>query len=238
MPDLIPGRDSVRTGSGARPACDGRGAVRSALRPLHKAASTRAATAFALVGGAAVALTTGVLAASPVVSGPTHAAAAGTEPGPTCWSSDARASGALPPDPYVIRLVPTARANGASGTVRLRFAPSPFGVSVTPDGHHLFDAELSASGLPRPADGALVAWAATPDLVEVQKLGSLMPEGVLTARVHFNKFLVFVTEEPSADVERWSGSILLRGVSPSGRMHTMAGHGPFSGEPCFGLTPF
>lgn len=139
------------------------------------------------------------------------------------------------PDPFEVRLVPTAHANGAAGTVRLRFAESPFGVAVTADGHHHYDATLTTSGLAG-EDGALVVWAATPDLDRVQKLGVLGSDGTLDGvQITFNKFLVFVTAEPSAGVERWSGDILLRGVSPSGRLHTMAGHGPFTGESCGGL---
>jgi hypothetical protein len=148
---------------------------------------------------------------------------------------DRTCSGGLPPsygpDPYLVRLVPTAHANGSGGQVTLRFAMSPFGVSVTPDGNHLYEARLTATGLPR--DGrALVVWAATPELDQVQRLGTIDAQGHLNARIAFNKFLVFVTAEASAEVERWSGPILLRGISPSGRMHTMAGHGPFQGEPC------
>jgi hypothetical protein len=141
------------------------------------------------------------------------------------------APGLAGPDPYLVQLVPTAHANGARGQVELRFAPSPFGVTVTPQGHHLYDARLSTSGL-RPDGSTLVVWAATPSLDQVQKLGALDASGALSGRIAFNKFLVFVTAEASADVERWSGPILLRGISPSGRMHTMAGHGPFQGEPC------
>lgn len=138
------------------------------------------------------------------------------------------------PDPFEVRLVPTAHANGAAATVRLRFAESPFGVTVTPDGHHLYDAELSASGLPA-HDGVLIAWAATPQLDRIQKLGPVTAGETLTARIAFNKFLVFVTAEPNADVPRWTGKILLRGISPSGRLHTMAGHGPFQAESCGGV---
>jgi hypothetical protein len=135
------------------------------------------------------------------------------------------------PDPFEVTLVPTAHANGARGRVDLRFAPSPFGVTVSPDGHHRYDALVETTGV-RPDGRALVVWAATPDLDRVQKLGTLDSAGRLAARIAFNKFLVFVTAEASADVERWAGPILLRGISPSGRMHTMAGHGPFQGEPC------
>ncbi len=44
--------------------------------------------------------------------------------------------------------------------------------------------------------------------------------------------MVFVSEEATADVQRWQGPILLRGLSPSGRLHTMAGHGPFEDVSC------
>ena len=134
-----------------------------------------------------------------------------------------------------IRLVPTARANGAAGTVELRFAASPFGVAVSPDGRLVYRAEVRTSGVP--ANGARVVWATSPDLAQVRKLGTLDDDGALTADVDLNKFLLFVTAEASAGVERWSGPILLRGISPSGRMHTMAGHGPFSSEPCGSFLP-
>ncbi|MGD2070011.1 MAG: hypothetical protein PVI57_15165, partial [Gemmatimonadota bacterium] len=53
-------------------------------------------------------------------------------------------------------------------------------------------------------------------------------------RVEWNKFLVVITletvDDPSADA--WSGPIALRGMSRSGKMHTMAGHGPFQQENC------
>jgi len=135
------------------------------------------------------------------------------------------------PDPYEIVLVPTANANGATGRAMLRFAESPFGVTVSPEGHHLYDIRLETKGL-RAGGRALVVWAATPELDRVSRLGTLDENGVLQGTVAFNKFLVFVTAEESAEVERWAGPILLRGISASGRMHTMAGHGPFQGEPC------
>ena len=74
----------------------------------------------------------------------------------------------------------------------------------------------------------------------MQKLGTLTADGDLPpAEITFNKFLVFVTQEDDAAVERWQGRILLRGISPSGRMHSMAGHGPFATEACGGVfTPY
>lgn len=139
---------------------------------------------------------------------------------------------ATPPDPLFIRLVPTANANGASGEVDLRFAQSPFGVTLTRDGNHDFALEMRVHGLELPAGAVAVAWAATPDLGTVVRLGELSTDGTLEGRIALNKFLVFLTAETNPEVERWSGPVLLRGSSPSGRMHSMAGHGPFESEPC------
>jgi hypothetical protein len=139
---------------------------------------------------------------------------------------------AAPPDPMLIRLVPTANANGASGEVRLHFAASPFGVSATRDGRHDFSLALVVEGLSPPPGTTVVVWAATPDLGQVRRLGVLGADGTLEARIALNKFLVFLTAEDDPEVQRWTGPVLLRGSSPSGRMHSMAGHGPFEGEPC------
>lgn len=152
------------------------------------------------------------------------ALAATARPGAACPAS--------PPDPLFIRLVPTAHANGASGEVDLRFAQSPFGVTLTRDGKHDFALEMRVEGLDPPSGTVPVAWAASPDLGTVVRLGALAEDGTLNGRVALNKFLVFVTAETDPSVERWTGPVLLRGSSPSGRMHSMAGHGPFEGEPC------
>ena len=148
------------------------------------------------------------------------------------------APAACGPDPFLVQLVPTPHANEASGTARMVFAESPFGVTVTADGSHSYRAHFETQGLGN-RSGALVVWVATPSLDQVQKLGTLDDAGRLSGRVAFNKFIVFVTEEPNAEVERWTGKILLRGISPSGRMHSMAGHGPFATEACGGVfTPY
>ncbi|HZD06335.1 MAG TPA: hypothetical protein VE173_15600, partial [Longimicrobiales bacterium] len=57
---------------------------------------------------------------------------------------------------------------------------------------------------------------------------------VFRGRSSWNKFLVVVTLEPTdgSDASTWSGPIVLRGMSRSGAMHTMAGHGPFQQEKC------
>ena len=51
--------------------------------------------------------------------------------------------------------------------------------------------------------------------------------------IDWNKFLVLVTLEPSTEVtNRWFGPVVMRGMSRSGMMHTLAGHGPYEHEPC------
>ena len=77
-----------------------------------------------------------------------------------------------------------------------------------------------------------VVWAAVPELDEYIQLGALGESNALTAPLAWNKFMVFVSEEANLEVERWEGPILLTGLSPSGRMHTMAGHGPFEDVSC------
>ena len=178
-------------------------------------ASTLAAVALALAAGGH---------AAPATAGPPP----GWGPAPACAA----------PDLYTFALAPTAHANGASATARLRFAASPFGVAVTRDGRHTYALTLETRGLRNPAGTVAVVWAATPELDRVERLGTLDASGALRGRVAMNKFLLFVTAEASADVERWSGPILLRGIAPSGRMHSMAGHGPFEGEPCGALPGF
>ena len=135
-------------------------------------------------------------------------------------------------DPFAIPLLPTPAANGAAGAATLTFAQSPFGLTVSADGNHVYDVRLQTQGLP-PRDGRhYIAWAVTPALDETERLGALDAGGAVSGTVHFNKFLLFVTAEADPDVQRWSGPVILRGISRSGRMHTMAGHGPFEGEAC------
>jgi hypothetical protein len=74
--------------------------------------------------------------------------------------------------------------------------------------------------------------AATPDLGQVRRLGVLGADGTLEARIAPHTYLVVLPAEDDPEVQRWTGPVLLRGSSPSGRMHSMAGHGPFEGEPC------
>jgi hypothetical protein len=132
-----------------------------------------------------------------------------------------------------ISLEPTNDARGASGVAVLTRSPSPFGMSLTPDGHLRYDVHLSVTGLPadpRVYDGATayVAWATVPDLSLARRLGPLAADGSSSGEVDWNKFIVLVTAEkavakPAAE-PHWSGTILLKGVSPSTWMQRYGSH--------------
>lgn len=139
-----------------------------------------------------------------------------------------RLSGAGPFDPEPIPLRPTGPSVGFSGSVILTFARSPFGVAVSPKGHHRYDLRIQLETQRRAEDlPVLVAWVMTPDLQNHMKLGVVGEDLEVSGQVAWNKFLIAVSAEESADVETWQGPLLLTGMSPSGWMHTMAGHGIF-----------
>lgn len=144
---------------------------------------------------------------------------------------------ARPADPAVVRMSSSGRAPGASGTVRIRLASSPTGLALTGDGSYRHEVRVEAEGLRGGPGVHHVAWAATPELDRHLRIGPLGEDGAASGEVTWNKFLVFVTAERRPDPEAWSQRILLSALSPSGRMHTMAGHGPFSGEPCLDPRP-
>ena len=142
-----------------------------------------------------------------------------------------------PPGYYAVELVTTKRVPGsglASGTGHVTFAASPFGVSLAPDGSYLYDVDIELADLKRPGSGTLVAWATTTQVDQIRRLGALDDAFRTHGQVSWNKFLLVVTLEASDDPEaaEWSGPIVMRGMSRSGMMHTMAGHGPFQQENC------
>lgn len=145
----------------------------------------------------------------------------------------------VPGEYYGVDLVATKRVPGtgqAMGVGSVTFAKSPFGIAVSPSGHYVYDIDLSVERLRQPKRGFYTAWITTPNLDKIKRLGVLSDEKVsrVSGQVDWNKFLVVVTLEPSVvDNDRmWVGPIIMRGISRSGLMHTMAGHGPFEREPC------
>ena len=151
------------------------------------------------------------------------------EPG-VCIVSD-------PPPYYAIDLVTTKKVPGArmaKGTGQVTYAPSPFGIALTPDGQYIYDLDISVERLKPARKGVYVAWVSTPNLDQVERIGVLNENMQVQGKVGWNKFIVIVTLESSAEDlgEIWTGPVVVRGLSRSGLMHTMAGHGPFQQEPC------
>lgn len=162
------------------------------------------------------------------------------------------------PDYYRIPLATTRLVAGTgqtTGEAGLVFpAASPFGIAVTPDGSYDYRVRFDVRRLPARSREVFVAWVTTPEIDRVRRIGPL-DGGWAEGPVEWNKFLVVVTMEPvdsptAAPVDEqalegmdapggvagttppWTGPVVLRGMSRSGRMHTMAGHGPFEQERC------
>ncbi|MGQ0735388.1 MAG: multicopper oxidase family protein [Acidobacteriota bacterium] len=133
-------------------------------------------------------------------------------------------------DLYCIELLPPAgidRASGAgidraSGIARLVPPPTPFGIAVTASGESQHDVTFSLQGLPAPRDlgpyTTFVAWAATPQLRPLVRLGEVTNGTTTLGRIPFDRFLVLITAEPTIRVAEPSGRIVLRGTSASVRM--------------------
>lgn len=142
-----------------------------------------------------------------------------------------------PPPYYKIDLVTTRRVPGAGeahGIGELSYKTTPFGIAIGPDGSYLYDLSLKIQRLQPARSGHYVAWISTPDLSEIKRLGPLDELFRIQGQVDWNKFLVVISLEKDLQAEqpKWKGPIVLRGLSRSGLMHTMAGHGPYQNEPC------
>lgn len=142
-----------------------------------------------------------------------------------------------PPEYYAIELVTTRNIPGtgyARGMADISFQPAPFGVSVAADGSYRYDVTIRFSGLKAPRSGRYVAWVTTPEVDEIIPVGPLDDQGNASGSVAWNKFLVVVTLEEAwtPETSRWAGPVAFRGMSRSGKMHTMIGHGPLQDEKC------
>ena len=147
-----------------------------------------------------------------------------------CWVTDG-------PAYYEIELFTTKNVPGtgfASGAAAVSVsAASPFSVALTADGSYAYDVHISFERLRAPAQGHLVAWVTTSDLSRIERIGPLDEHLQANGSVAWNQFLVVVTLEPTADPSQmWNGPIAFRGMSRSGMMHTMVGHGALQQENC------
>lgn len=114
------------------------------------------------------------------------------------------------------------------------FSTSPYGVALATDGSYRYDFTVRFERLAPARTGTYVVWTTTPELDQVALAGKLSDPASFQGRVAWNKFLVVVTLESTFDPDAtmWSGPVVMRGMSRSGMMHTMAGHGAFEEEKC------
>ena len=121
-----------------------------------------------------------------------------------------------------IDLFSTTRGGDAAGVIELRRPWSPYGVTVTPDGRHRHELVAWLTRLPEPSSlgpyTTYVAWATPLALDPVVRLGEVENGRNELGEVAFNKYLVWVTAEASADVTERAGPLIVRGRSPSSRM--------------------
>lgn len=156
---------------------------------------------------------------------------------PTPTADPAQCLAPADPDYYRIDLVTTRKVPGArlaTGHGAVTYAASPFGVSISSEGAYRMNIDIQVGNVRLDEDKELVAWVTTPNLDRIERFGALDAEGRVSGQTEFNKFLLVVTLEPKGGQPgaMWTGPVVVRGMSRSGLMHTMAGHGPFETEPC------
>ena len=197
-------------------------APRMSIHRIQKTLTTTAAgvLAFMCWGPAAGAQIPGV---SPLCAD--RPLAAGTplfEAAPPTPSATGSATTRPASDLNCIDLFSTDRAASAAGMIAISRPWSPFGVTVTPEGQHRHDLTAWIAGLPDPASlgpfTTYIAWATPLALDPVIKLGEVQNGETDLGEVAFNKYLVLVTAEASAEVTERTGPLVVRGRSPSSRM--------------------
>jgi len=125
-------------------------------------------------------------------------------------------------DLYCIRLFPAAGFD-ASGTAELSWVEGPFTVAVARDGTHRWNLRFSVRGLPdsllHGRRSGFVAWAASPTMARLVRLGSIHGAGdVELGPVALDRFLVLISAEPDTSVREPRGRMVLRGESASNRL--------------------
>jgi suppressor of ftsI len=142
-------------------------------------------------------------------------------------------------DLYCMVLVPVPGLEVSRAEVELGWPQTPFGVAVSPDGAQRYDLTFHLEGLPEPATlgpyTTYVAWLTTPLLHPEVSLGAVGNGDTPAGVIDWDRFLIFVTAEPSADVTERTGRLVLRGQSPSTRMQPADIHEFLAGT--LGVTP-
>ncbi len=127
-------------------------------------------------------------------------------------------------DIYCMDLYGTPDLPGVSGKAWLSYPPSPFGISVAPNGSHRYRVSLEVEGLPPPDSlgeyATYIAWATTPILRPMIKLGEVRNGETTLGDVDFNKFMIFISAERSPAIAERTGRLVMRGTSPSSRLQS------------------
>ncbi len=135
-----------------------------------------------------------------------------------CAGRPARPFGRSAADLYCLDLH-AAASSDARGIVELRRVPGPYGVTVTPEGRHVYRLHASISGLPeadaRASGRTFVAWVTTPRLDPVHRLGTVRNGFNDLGTVDLDQFLILVSAEEDPEADTRGGPLILRGRSPS-----------------------
>ncbi len=122
-------------------------------------------------------------------------------------------------DLFCIPLSATAAGGAAYGTVWLDYIPGPFTVPLTVSGHYRYRPRVTVHGAWDVGRGQqLMAWAASPTMDSIQRLGVVARAGSHLGEITLDRFMVLVTRESDTMVRAWTGPVVLRGESPSNRM--------------------
>ncbi len=119
-------------------------------------------------------------------------------------------------------LIASPDLGSVTAVLEITSAPTPFGVSVTVDGHPRQLLVTTVSGLPDPHTlgnySVYVAWGYTLALDSAVKLGVLTNGHTELGELDYNQFRILVSAETSAAVVTRTGRLVLRGTSPSARL--------------------
>ncbi len=168
----------------------------------------------------------GVCATRPIVAGAAGDPTRDVGPGRTGSAVAAAAA-----DLLCLDLLPTASGGTARGVIELGRPHSPFGVAVTAAGHQRYTLTAWIAGLPEPqtlGGSTYIAWATTPVLDPLVKLGAVRNGRNPLGEVTFDKFLVLISVETDSATGERHGPLVLRGRSPS---MLMEGHDPTARAP-------
>lgn len=119
---------------------------------------------------------------------------------------------------YCMDFVPMSAPSGGGAVELRRVSTSPFTVSVDADGHELYDLVTSLAELPDPHAlgpySAYVAWATTATLDRERKLGQVRNGRTDLGIVGYDRYVVTITAERSAQVTTRTGRVILSATSP------------------------